>query len=374
MKKRDPTELSQLSMLELFRFEVENQTALLTSALLELERAPGSLEPLETLMRAAHSLKGAARIVNLPAVGRLVHAMEDCFAAVQRERLLLDQTGIDVLLRGVDLLAQLARRSDMNLARWETEQAGQIEEFIASLAVGALALGAPASLRTRPSSSSKTSLVPKAVENNGLADKDAGAPGAERVVRLNAENLNRLLGLAGESLTESRWVRPFADSLQRLNRRHVELARHLGLLQETIQRDTSPDHVNSRFKELFRELGASQQFLTERMQELEIYDRRSAQLSHRLYLEALRTRMRPFADCIRRFPRMARDLARSLDKEVKLEITGQTTQVDRDILERLEIPLAHLLRNAVDHGCETPPGTHCCRQAAGMRCASGRAP
>ena len=63
--------------------------------------------------------------------------------------------------------------------------------------------------------------------------------------------------------------------------------------------------------------------------------------------------MRPFGDGVRRFPRMVRDLARSLGKEVRLEIVGENTQVDRDILERLETPLAHLLRNAVDHGCET---------------------
>src|SRR5690242_12012075 len=64
--------------------------------------------------------------------------------------------------------------------------------------------------------------------------------------------------------------------------------------------------------------------------------------------------MRPFGEGVRRFPRMLRDLARSLDKQVRLEVQGENTQVDRDILERLETPLAHLLRNAVDHGCETP--------------------
>src|SRR5207302_8603493 len=63
--------------------------------------------------------------------------------------------------------------------------------------------------------------------------------------------------------------------------------------------------------------------------------------------------MRPFGDGVRRFPRMVRDLAHSLGKEVRLEILGENTQVDRDILERLETPLAHLLRNAVDHGCES---------------------
>jgi two-component system sensor histidine kinase and response regulator WspE len=93
---------------------------------------------------------------------------------------------------------------------------------------------------------------------------------------------------------------------------------------------------------------------SERLQELDLFDRRSAHLSQRMYLEVLRTRMRPFSDGVRRFPRMVRDLARAVGKQVRLEIIGENTQVDRDILERLESPLTHLLRNAVDHGCETP--------------------
>jgi two-component system sensor histidine kinase and response regulator WspE len=97
-----------------------------------------------------------------------------------------------------------------------------------------------------------------------------------------------------------------------------------------------------------------QQFLADRLQELDLFDRRSAHLSQRMYLEVLRTRMRPFGDGVRHFSRMVRDLARAVGKEVRLEILGENTPVDRDILERLESPLAHLLRNAVDHGCEPP--------------------
>ena len=112
------------------------------------------------------------------------------------------------------------------------------------------------------------------------------------------------------------------------------------------------EHADTHFRDVLRKLGDCQQFLAERMEELDLFDRRSAQLSHRLYLEVLRTRMRPFSDGVSRFPRMVRDLARSLGKNVRLEISGESTPVDRDILERLETPLAHLLRNAVDHGCE----------------------
>ena len=117
------------------------------------------------------------------------------------------------------------------------------------------------------------------------------------------------------------------------------------------------ERTNAYFIELFRQLTDAKQFLGDRMQELDLFDRRSAHLSQRLYLEVLRTRMRPFSDGVRRFPRMVRDLARSLGQRNRFEISGENTQVDRDILERLEAPLAHLLRNAVDHGCESPEST-----------------
>jgi len=104
---RNLDDLSNLSMLELFRVEAETQTGILTSGLLELERGPGTPEHLEMLMRAAHSLKGAARIVNLRPIVGVAHAMEDCFVAAQKGRLQLRQPEIDVLLGGVDLLAYL---------------------------------------------------------------------------------------------------------------------------------------------------------------------------------------------------------------------------------------------------------------------------
>src|SRR6185312_6767561 len=76
--------------------------------------------------------------------------------------------------------------------------------------------------------------------------------------------------------------------------------------------------------------------------------------SRRLSDELLDCRMRPFADGIGGFPRMVRDLANSLGKSVKFEIAGESTLVDREILERLKPPITHLLRNALDHGIESP--------------------
>ncbi len=374
MNKRHPHDLSQLSMLELFRAEAENQTAILTSGLLELERGPGAAQHLEALMRAAHSLKGAARIVNLQAAVRVAHAMEDCFVAAQQRKLHLRQAEIDVLLRGVDLLAQLSKRTDANTANWETDQAAAIDEFLAALmkilperraaSVHAASQAPAPDPPAPPASPAKTAppAAPPAPETKALTASPAPPPAAprrppearERVLRLTAENLNRLLGLAGESLVESRWLRPFADSLQRLKRQHLELSQKLTHLRQALETETLPTRAQTQLHELSRQVADCQQFLANRLEELDLFDRRSAHLSHRLYLEVLRTRMRPFAEGIGRFPRMVRDLARSLGKEVRLELVGENTQVDRDILERLETPLAHLLRNAVDHGCDSP--------------------
>ena len=368
MNQRNIKDVSTLSMLELFRVEAENQTAILTAGLLELERGARSPQQFEQLMRAAHSLKGAARMVDNQAIVRLAHAMEDCFVAGQQGKMRFGKTEIDVLLRGVDSLLQIAKQDDGSSGSSELQHAPEMEGLL-----GFLSELLPARFRDE-TASAKSALPDK--RSGTAADPRQLAPAAgmsltesdpathsqvarkpdstERIVRLAAENLNRLLGLAGESLVESRWLRPFSESLQRLKRRQSELSQKLELLHRTLDHEHASERGEAQMLDLVQTLAECQQFLTNRMDELDVYDRRSAHLSHRLYLEVLRTRMRPFSDGVRRFPRMVRDLARSLGKEVRLEVFGESTQVDRDILERLETPLAHLLRNAVDHGCEKP--------------------
>ncbi len=367
MSTPDPHDTSQLSLLDLFRAEVENHSAVLASGLLELERSADPAQALQDLMRAAHSLKGASRIINLPAAVQVAHAMEDCFVAAQQGRLQLRQAQIDILLQATDLFAQLARRTDERLSDWEQRMAPEIAACLkalnglARLQAGA-AEPADAPLMTATPPVPPASLLPPQPppQTEPVAVAPAQPPFlntkpevADRVVRLTAESLNRLLGLAGESLVESRWLRPFTDSLQKLKRHNTDLAQRLEALRQCLQEYDLPERAKTHFSELFQQLAESRQFLAERVQELDLFDRRAAHLSHRLYLEVLRTRMRPFGDGVRRFPRMVRDLARSLGKEVRLEISGESTQVDRDILERLETPLAHLLRNAVDHGCQS---------------------
>jgi two-component system sensor histidine kinase and response regulator WspE len=374
MSKHKLEEPGNQPMLELFRMEAENQAAILTSGLLELDRSQGAPGQLEILMRAAHSFKGAARIVDLPAAVGVAHAMEDCFALAQQGKLALRQPEIDSLFRGVDLLVQISKHTEASITRWEIDHADEIRECLNSLArlrrdaeMPGPAAGRDAACMEPTASGSSTATsqpgnasLPAAMEpapqEMTLSQPAAthGNEAPERVVRLAAENLNRLLGLAGESLVETRWLRPFADSLQHLTRQHAELSEKLDDLRKNVSDSDVFGRAEQQLGELAHTVAGCQQFLNERLQELDLFDRRSAHLSQRMYLEVLRTRMRPFSDGVRRFPRMVRDLARAVGKQVRLEIIGENTQVDRDILERLESPLTHLLRNAVDHGCETP--------------------
>src|SRR4029077_20182116 len=112
-------DLSQLSMLDLFRVEAETQALVLTSGLLALERDPKLADQLEACMRAAHSLKGAARIVNLAVGVRVAHAMEDCFVAAQHGQLTLRHAHIDLLLGATDLLARIAHTVEAEIGLWE---------------------------------------------------------------------------------------------------------------------------------------------------------------------------------------------------------------------------------------------------------------
>src|SRR5688500_15664296 len=114
------------SLVDLFRDEVKSHAATLGQGLLELESAPGDARKIEPLMRAAHSIKGAARIVGLDAVVDLAHVMEDALVAAQHGRIVLTSGDIDVLLRGGDLLAELGGASEAAMQRWGAAHAAEL--------------------------------------------------------------------------------------------------------------------------------------------------------------------------------------------------------------------------------------------------------
>ncbi|MEO1622198.1 MAG: response regulator, partial [Cyanobacteria bacterium J06632_3] len=173
----------------------------------------------------------------------------------------------------------------------------------------------------------------------------------DRVVRVNADNLKQLMSLAGESLVEVNWLQPFADTMQHLKKRQQSLA----LLLDQLQREvTLPPSSQKKLNAAKKAATDCHVLLNERIGDLDQFSRRFSQLSDNLYREVIASHMHPFSGGIQGFGRMVRELAKAEGKKVRLEIIGQNTQIDRDILERLEAPLTHMLRNSIAHGIESP--------------------
>jgi two-component system sensor histidine kinase and response regulator WspE len=168
---------------------------------------------------------------------------------------------------------------------------------------------------------------------------------------VTAQILKRLMGLAGESLVQSRWFEPFSETLLDLKRRHKEINDHLDVLRSYVE--NSPEGA-ATLDAAQRKLQETRRWSAEQQAKLDAFGIRSAGLSDRLYREVVASRMRPFGDGIEGFPRLVRDLARQLGKQVHLEVVGANTEIDREILDRLEAPLNHAIRNSLDHGIELP--------------------
>ena len=362
-------DLGDFSLHELFRMEAEGQVQLLTEGLLVLENQADAAAQLESCMRAAHSLKGAARVVGLSAAVTIAHAMEDCLVAAQEQRLALDRAAIDALFQGVDLLSAIAATPAAQAEPWMRDDEPRSQHYVGLLAQ-ALATGrSPARGPVEPPAAMAVVSVggdragDRAGDSAGEPGGDAGGEAVleDRVLRITARSLNRLLGLAGESLVVSRWLDPYLRSLGRLKRLQRDSAAALDRLAEAAPALARDPQAAALLAQARSQLAESQRLLADRIAQLDLFERRTASVAHRLYDEALSSHMRPFADGTRGFKRMVRDLARELGKEAQLQIAGIKTPVDRDVLARLEAPLAHLLRNAVDHGIEAPGA----RRAAG---------
>jgi two-component system sensor histidine kinase and response regulator WspE len=345
----DQDDLSAFSMMDLFRMEADGQARVLTDGLLAMERGADDDATTESLMRAAHSIKGAAAIVGLDVVVQLAHRMEDAFVAAQTGSLQLSPARIDVLLAGVDLIVQCATLAEDAVAGWLGQHAARISATMESIAQVAALRDAPAPLA--PLVSPPAPPAPLVSPPAPPAPPEPAAEATPQGPRAPVQNFDQLLALASETRINAHQLQPAMASLQRFKRNQSSLFQSIEQLHEALVRSADPALVEKSALAL-QKTHALKQFLHEHMADLDSYERRVLSVSNNLIDEVLALRMRPFREGVHAFARMVRDLARSLGKEAQLTITGEDTLVDRDILANIEGPLNHMLRNAVDHGLE----------------------
>ncbi|MBI4949477.1 MAG: chemotaxis protein CheA [Deltaproteobacteria bacterium] len=321
---------------------------------IELEKNPGDTVLLNDIFRSIHTIKGAAGFLGFQQMVDVTHVTEDVLNKLRKGDIAVDAGIMDAILESVDLIKVI-----LNNIR---EKNGRTEDTSGTIALLTRILSAikaetepPAARETGPSAPAPVE-APKAQEpvtESAPAAKAADSaptpvdppktgPGADKVVdiprleakpqapeakqqkdegggkekeqsiRVDIERLDSVLNLAGE-LVLSR------NRLMRLGSR----------LPETDAEEELVSHMNEAIAQL----------------DLVTTD---------LQLAVMKMRMQPIAKVFNKFPRMVRDLARQNNKEVELVIRGEETELDKTVIEELGDPLVHLIRNALDHGMETP--------------------
>lgn len=287
------------------------------------------LDLVNTVFRAVHSIKGAAGFLGLNSIGHLAHALENVLNLIRNQQLRPDGTATDIMLHAADKLRGMIEDVDHSndidvseqlreleqVAAGERPQRGEappVEPTFEPVAAPEAAPEpsvnfSPAAEAFDPPSAEKDHSFEAAARAQPAAAAPAAAsppPAAESSIRVNVGVLDRLMNLAGE----------------------LVLARNQ-LLQV----------VNTSEHRSLTTVGARLNQVTSELQET-----------------IMQTRLQTIGTIFSRFPRIVRDLSNSLGKECQLTLEGQEVEVDKSILQAISDPLTHLVRNAVDHGVETP--------------------
>ena len=295
-----PSSLPEIdpALLQEFMAEAREHLASLAEGLLALEsdgKSPvtGAIDP---LFRATHSVKGSAGFLGFRGLERLAHATETLLDGLRKGTVTPDQAVTDLLLRVTDRLRAAVEALPVDTAAAHDDLIQKIQNVIITGRPDAPAKAAPgagtATLKSQPT------VEPP--------PPPADAQGSERsaTIRVPVEVIDRLMNLASE----------------------LVLARNQAL-------ETLVTPADARGRQLLQRINS---------------------VTTDLQQAVMLTRMQPVGTVFNRFPRMVRDLARSLGKRIHLSVTGSEVELDKSVLEKLADPLNHLVRNACDHGLEPP--------------------
>ena len=297
--------------------------------LVHLEEASDDLDLLNEIFRAAHTLKGTSSFLGFAQMADLTHKMENVLDLLRKGEMQLNAGIMDCILRGVDHIKELLEDIRANHIQRHNLDATRHDLLVIAATLGANT-GAKETSKTAPQQeASAEHQEPEATEEEPVqatasddkkgATPRAATPHADPVIRVDVERLDDIMNLA-EELVLGR------NRLLQLNAELLE--------------QYSEDELVGRVDEATGQVG----MLTGELQE-----------------SVMKMRMVPVSRVFSRFPRMVRDLARNLNKQIELAIEDHDTEMDKSVADEIGDPLVHLIRNAVDHGVESPEK----RQAAG---------
>ena len=368
-----------------FAPEAQEYLESLETDLLRMDKDAANPDTIHQLFRTAHTLKGSAYTVGFQSIGDLTHHIEDFMGAVREERLEFRPGHTDVLLRAIDVIRSLMRRDLSLLTRTRQRFVTALQELKQLCGGGATETPMPESAQAVAEAVAQAGTP----ESSGVESvkSSEGKTGEEReVIRVNRDRLERLLNLVGELVIDRGRLEQRLRTLDQLamqvlaNKNRLTDAvrtfedKHTFSFQPSPVPPEGPMPVDvpgvndfgslefdryDDFNILARRISEVTADISESMAQLSGSIHRAQddmgslqQLTLSMRDEIARARMVPIGTPFTRFRRAAREMARATGKEVTLITSGEHTEIDTGVVERLVDPLVHLVRNAVYHGIE----------------------
>ncbi len=346
-----------------FILEAQEILDRLGEQLVSLEQAPQDADQLNAVFRGFHTLKGGAGFLGIQAMVELCHAAEETLGMARSGQATLQAHHFDAAQQSLDYL-----QSMLDSVSAGTEPGYAPPELIAQFDVNGPATPAPAAA-TSPGSGGEMitddefealldqlhgGAAPTAVaapkKDDGLIGEDEFEALLDQLHGGAVPGAKAIAAASVPAAAPRAVAAPAAPSAKPAPAKPVAEAEH------TVRVDTKRlDAIVNLIGELVLSRNRLKT-LRARLHDEEL-DRAVSTLdiaTARLQSAVMRTRMQPVGKVFSRFPKVARDVARSLKKEVELELIGAETELDRNLVEALADPLVHLVRNAIDHGVEMP--------------------
>jgi len=373
----------QKQLLAAFQDEAQERIEALFAGLSSLETADADDLPedaVESVFREAHSLKGAARSVNLPVIESLCQKMESIFAGIKDHSLPLSATLFDTLYAATRLIEQSV---DPKADQAETEN--EITQMVRFLADAKNQAGAEeqSSLETAESLSEATpdaagdmpdtppsaspalsqsqKAQPLASEETDAASRQAAKPIFSTSVRIPTAKLDALLLKTEELITIKQATHQHLERIQGLHQALHEWKHQWDAFQRDFRKLQDLDTPAAAVDRTVQFIDDTREFMWDFDHHLKQTaaaamheSRQFSALIDDLLEETKKTSLMPFSRLFTAFPRMVREIARDRGKSVDFRVDGESVEIDKRILEGLKDPLMHLLRNAIDHGIEAP--------------------
>lgn len=325
-----------------FAAEADDHLTTAESTLLELEHNPEEPELLNQVFRAFHTIKGAAGFLNLLEVTRVAHSVEDLLDSARKGQLRLSAPILDVILESVDLLKKLIKNAGARISGGTAEPV-EIAGFLGRVVAAANGTAPAAVPAAVPAAAPAPPPVP-AVAAPPTAPVLDPPPEAAAAAPTKTDHLAE----AGP---------PTADAEARKSSKHQE--------QHLVRVGTEKlDQLVNMVGELVitqTQVAQNPEILVAANQKLSKDISQLSKISKDIQEVAMSMRMVPIRGTFERMARIVRDLSRKCAKDVEFQTQGEDTELDKNVVEELVDPLTHMVRNAVDHGIETPAE----RQAAG---------